>query len=205
MTVPGRRTDADIAARSDVHRRAPTGRLTTMPTGSGISEDTGVEVEALGESGDDEGEFHLRQREADAVAGAASERHPRHIGECPLVVVEVDEPVGIEPKRVRPCRGVAAGEVCRPEDQRAFRDRVAADGHVDRRLAGAQDTRWVEAYRLTHHSVGEIELGERARVWRRRARRGGVPRRLRPGGDPRDRGTSVARISIHASDADVVS
>jgi hypothetical protein len=54
----------------------------------------------LREPRDDQREFHLRQCEADAVAGVPTERHPGHLGERSSVVVQADEPIGIEAQAI---------------------------------------------------------------------------------------------------------
>ena len=58
----------------------PCGRLTTMPTRAGLARGWWGDVESLGEPGDQQGEFHLGECEADAVASASTEGNPRGIG-----------------------------------------------------------------------------------------------------------------------------
>ncbi len=59
----------------------------------------GNEVEALSESGDDEGQLDLGEGEADAVAGSAAEGNPGCVCECGLFGCGVEVAVGIESER----------------------------------------------------------------------------------------------------------
>jgi hypothetical protein len=86
-----------VGAGGDVHGCAAAGSVDDHADRSWFLGSGGLEVESLREAGDDEGEFHLCEREADAVAGASPERHPCLIGDRSLLLGETREPVGIEP------------------------------------------------------------------------------------------------------------
>ena len=85
------------------------------------------DVEALREAGDHQGELHLRESETDAHVMSASEWDPCSIGDDLLLVREGEMSVGIEALGIRPCVGIATGEVWRPGDQRPLLDAVLAE------------------------------------------------------------------------------
>ena len=76
-----------------------------------------------------------------------------------------------------PC--VAAGEVGRRQHERPLRDAVAADDDVDGGLAGRGHAGGVQAGRLPHDPVGEVEAAEG---------------RLVDGGGPRDRSVDLVGL-----------
>ena len=189
----------------DARRR---GRLTTMPTGRGSSLADGLDVEALGEAGDDQRELHLRQGEADAVAGARGRTGTQAMSASARCSADGStNRSGSKRERVGPGLRVAAGEVRRPQDERSLGDPVAADHHVDGGLAGETHARpgaggW--SPRITRSASsrraerGLVAAAAPTRSGRRR-------RRPRVRGGPTGPGASAAPQSIHASDADVVS
>ena len=120
------------------------------------------DVESLGEPGDQQGEFHLGECEADAVASASTEGNPRGIGGQSLIVGQVEETIGVEVQRVVPHVGVSAGQVRRPEDEGALGDRVPADLDVAGRFSRADHTGGVEAQRFVHDAAGDFESVERS-------------------------------------------
>ena len=124
------------ASVCDVHWNAAGGPIDDHADGDREGVAGGGEVESLGHAGDDESELHLGEREADAVPYPAAEGHPCLVGEGLLGGFEVEEPVGVEAEWVGPGGRVTAGEVGRPQYERALPDRVGPDGDVDGRLAG---------------------------------------------------------------------
>ncbi len=85
-----------------VHRRAAGGSVDDHADWSWDDARDWGDGESLGDAGDDQGEFHLGEREADAVAGAAAERHPRNVGEGCLVVGRRQESIRVEPEGLVP-------------------------------------------------------------------------------------------------------
>ena len=120
------------------------------------------DVESLREPGDQQGEFHLGECEADAVASASAEGNPCGVGGRSLIVGHVEETIGVEVQWVVPHVGVAAGQVGRPEDEGALGDRVPADVDVAGCFARADHTSGVESQRFVHDAAGDFESVERA-------------------------------------------